>query len=53
MKDNVDVLQISRLLGMVVIGKVPSEIKDGEIQAHLGSVPLPTKDYVPEQNSVS
>lgn len=52
-KDNVDMLQISRLLGMVMIGKVPNEVTDGEIQAHLDSVPLPIKNAVPEQNCVS
>ena len=36
-----------------MIGKVPNEITDGEIQAHLDSVPLPIKDAVPEQNCVS
>jgi len=37
-------LQLSRLLGKAMIGKVPNEITDGEIQAHLDPIPLPVKN---------
>lgn len=35
MKEIVDVFQISRLLGIMMIGKVPAEVTDGEIRVHL------------------
>lgn len=42
-----------RLLGMVMIGKVLTEIDYSEIETRLGSVPFPQKGAVPKQNCVT
>lgn len=40
-----------RLLGRVMIGKVPNDVKDADVEEILKNVPLPAKDT--EQNCVS
>jgi hypothetical protein len=41
------------LLGRVMIGKVPNNVTDAQIEAILGAVPLPVKNATPEQNCVT
>ncbi|KAI9036452.1 serine threonine protein kinase [Aspergillus affinis] len=42
-----------RILGMVMIGKVPNDVPYDDIEARLASLPLPDKDVQPVQNRVT
>jgi hypothetical protein len=39
-----------RLLGRIMVGKVPANVTDDEIEAVLRKIPLPVKNADPEQN---
>jgi len=52
-KTQVDPIRSGRLIGRVLIGKVPNNITDLQIQSILATVPLPVKDATPQQSCVT
>ncbi|EXJ91608.1 hypothetical protein A1O3_00156 [Capronia epimyces CBS 606.96] len=52
-KVQVDDLHSGNQIGRIMIGKVPSDVTDSEIEAILNEVPLPIKDATPKQNCVT
>src|SRR5204863_513885 len=50
---HVDPIRSGRLVGRVLIGKVPNHTTDAEIQATLAAVPLPVKNATPAQSCVT
>jgi hypothetical protein len=47
------VLSPAKLLGRLVIGRVPEDVSDAELQDLFRSVPLPVKNTHPQQSSVT
>jgi hypothetical protein len=52
-KTQVDPIRSGRLIGRVLIGKVPNNITDLQIQSILATVPLPVKSATPQQSCVT
>jgi hypothetical protein len=52
-KEQVDPTRSGRLIGRVLIGKVPNRITDAEIKNILAAVPLPVKNAAPAQSCVT
>ncbi|KND86749.1 hypothetical protein TOPH_08602 [Tolypocladium ophioglossoides CBS 100239] len=52
-KHGVDPVRSGRLLGRIIIGKVPKNITDADIKALLADVPLPAQNATPQQSCVT
>ncbi|KFA60005.1 hypothetical protein S40285_08693 [Stachybotrys chlorohalonatus IBT 40285] len=52
-KPNVDLTLDSKLLGRIVIGAIPSEVSDVDLEQFFRQIPLPAKNTYPQQSCVT